>query len=96
MEEKKVVTKYKFRPIMVNGDLINLTWLYDSEVEEAMRKKTGKLISLSEAAEIYFKDIYDLKTGFNSRISDQNILGYAHSLGYRVDVLSDLVVNSHA
>lgn len=81
-------SKYKFVEIEFwPGDRGVVTWFTDEEIEAELRLECGTPVTLEQAAKVFFKD--SVTDGMcNVEVYELGILGYAHSLGFRVDLLS--------
>ncbi len=91
----KPTKKYRFRAVLLYHDEVaEITWFDDYEVDEELRRKEGTLVSLSEAAQQYYRDSFDpAKCKIDREILRLGILGYAHSKGQRVDLWSALIID---
>lgn len=84
--------KYSFK---VPGIRWEINWFEDSDVEEEFRRRDGKLIPLPAATALYYNASIVGSCPQTLRVvqevQDLGILGYARSLGFRVDLFPYLI-----
>lgn len=89
-------TKYQIRLIEIDpGEFTDFTWITDAEIEDLLLNRVGIPISLKEAAIMYYAAAFWFnEEGFprlNRDVNKLDVVEYAKSKGYWIDILPDLI-----
>lgn len=83
--------KYRLRPGTISGAQVSWDWISDADIERLLWMRDGMPISLQEAARMYYEASIREDSTLNSEVLALGIVGYALSLGLRIDIFPELI-----
>jgi len=89
-------SKYRLRRQDLDGYETDFDWIDDQTIEYLLSLKTGKQISLKDAAKLFYDAAISSDGKINHEIYSQGIVGYSVAKGYKIDILSELLMDESA